>query len=57
MGELLETDFAVAEKDVPYRSLGRLLAHKQDLFVYLRQRWQDLFSRRAPCLPGSLAEE
>ena len=43
MGELLETDFAVAEKDRLYRCLDRLLAHKQELFVYLRQRWQDLF--------------
>lgn len=43
MGELLQTDFAVAEKDRLYRCLDRLLAHKQELFVYLRQRWQDLF--------------
>lgn len=43
MGELLEVDFAVAEKDRLYRCLDRLLDHKQDLFVYLRQRWHDLF--------------
>jgi transposase len=43
MAELLEVDFAVAEKDRLYRCLDRLLAHKQELFVYLRQRWQDLF--------------
>src|SRR5712692_4192978 len=43
MGELLETDFAVAEKDRLYRCLDRLRAHKQGLFIYLRQRWQDLF--------------
>lgn len=43
MAELLEVDFAVAEKDRLYRCLDRILAHKQELFVYLRQRWQDLF--------------
>ena len=44
MGELLETDFAVAEKDRLYRCLDRVLAHKQGLFAHLRQRWQDLFN-------------
>ncbi len=43
MAELLEVDFAVAEKDRLYRCLDRLLEHKPELFVYLRQRWQDLF--------------
>jgi transposase len=43
MGELLGTDFAVAEKDRLYRCLDRLLEHKQELFQHLRQRWQDLF--------------
>ncbi len=43
MAELLEADFAVAEKDRLYRCLDRILPHKQELFVYLRQRWQDLF--------------
>jgi DDE family transposase len=43
MGELLEVDFAVAEKDRLYRCLDRLLDHKQDLFVYLRRCWHDLF--------------
>lgn len=43
MGELLGEDFAVAGKDRLYRCLDRLLAHQQELFVYLRQRWQDLF--------------
>ncbi len=44
MGELLGTDFAVAEKDRLYRCLDRLLEHKQELFQHLRQRWQDLFA-------------
>lgn len=43
MADLLEVDFAVAEKDRLYRCLDRLLAYKQELFVFLRQRWQDLF--------------
>jgi transposase len=44
MGELLGTDFAVAEKDRLYRCLDRLLDHKQELFQHLRERWQDLFA-------------
>jgi len=43
MDELLGADFAVAEKDRLYRCLDRLVAHKQELFVWLRQQWADLF--------------
>ena len=43
MDELLDVDFAVAEKDRLYRCLDRVLEHKQDLFVWLRQKWADLF--------------
>jgi len=43
MDVLLGQDFAVAEKDRLYRCLDRVLKHKQDLFVHLQQRWQDLF--------------
>ncbi len=43
MDELPGVDFAVAEKDRLYRCLDRLLDHKQELFVWLRQRWADLF--------------
>jgi hypothetical protein len=43
MDALLGADFAVAEKDRLYRCLDRVLAHKADLFVWLRQRWADLF--------------
>jgi transposase len=43
MDELLGVDFAVAEKDRLYRCLDRLLGHKQALFVWLRQKWADLF--------------
>jgi transposase len=43
MDELLTADFAVAEKDRLYRCLDRVLAHKQELFVFLKQKWADLF--------------
>ncbi|HEY6349695.1 MAG TPA: hypothetical protein VI636_09820 [Candidatus Angelobacter sp.] len=43
MGELLQTDFAVAEKDRLYRCLDRILEHKSALFQHLRARWEDLF--------------
>jgi transposase len=44
MDELLETSFVVAEKDRLYRCLDRVLEHKQELFVFLKQKWADLFS-------------
>ena len=43
MDELLNTDFVVAEKDRLYRCLDRILEHKQDLFLFLRKKWADLF--------------
>jgi transposase len=43
MDELLQADFRVAEKDRLYRCLDRILEHKQELFVYLKQKWADLF--------------
>jgi transposase len=43
MGELLETDFAVAEKDRLYRCLDRIVEHKQALFTHVRERWAELF--------------
>jgi len=43
MDALLETDFAVAAKDRLYRCLDRVLPHKQELFVWLKQKWADLF--------------
>ena len=44
MDELLESSFRVAEKDRLYRCLDRVLEHKQELFVFLKQRWADLFA-------------
>jgi len=43
MDALLGTNFAVAEKDRLYRCLDRVLDHKQELFLWLRQKWADLF--------------
>jgi transposase len=43
MDELLEEDFAVAGKDRLYRCLDRVLEHKRELFVWLKQKWADLF--------------
>ncbi len=44
MDELLHVDFQAAGKDRLYRCLDRVLAHKDDLFGHLRQRWKDLFA-------------
>jgi len=43
MDALLEENFAVADKDRLYRCLDRVLEHKQELFVWLRQKWAELF--------------
>lgn len=43
MGDLLGEDFALVAKDNLYRCLDKLLAHKETLFGWLRERWQDLF--------------
>jgi len=44
MDTLRETDFAVAGKDRLYRCLDRIVEHKQDLFVHLKQKWAELFA-------------
>jgi transposase len=44
MDELLQTNFAVADKDRLYRCLDRVLAYKQELFLWLRQKWAELFA-------------
>jgi transposase len=46
MGDLLGQDFALAEKNALYRCLDRLVVHKEELFGYLRGRWQDMFEAR-----------
>jgi hypothetical protein len=46
MDELLGVDFSVAEKDRLYRCLDRVLAHKKELFLFLKDRWRNLFNAR-----------
>jgi transposase len=46
MDELLECDFAVAEKDRLYRCLDRVLDHKDALCAHLVERWKTLFDAR-----------
>src|SRR2546425_583533 len=43
MADLLCADYALAAKDTLYRGLDRLCEHKDQLFHFLQQRWQDLF--------------
>jgi transposase len=46
MGDLLGEDYALVEKNALYRSLDKVLEHKQALFSHLRERWQDLFGAK-----------
>ena len=43
MGDLLGEDFSIAAKDTLYRCHDRLSEHKEELFSFLRKRWEDLF--------------
>src|ERR687896_534492 len=43
MGDLLGEDFGLVQIDKLYRCSDKLLPHKEDLFTYLKQRWQALF--------------
>jgi transposase len=44
--ELLGWPQPVLDKDCLYRTLDRLLEHREALFQHLRDRWQDLFGAR-----------
>lgn len=46
MADLLEEDAGLAGKDTLYRCLDKLLEHKEALFGFLKQRWQDLFGAK-----------
>ena len=46
MGDLLNADFALAEKNTLYRCLDKLVAHKDELFKFLVQRWGELFGAK-----------
>lgn len=43
MGDLLEEDFSLAQKDTLYRCLDKIVEHRAALFQHLRRRWEDLF--------------
>lgn len=46
MADLLHADFAIAGKNVLYRCLDKLVAHKDELFKFLVRRWGELFEAR-----------
>lgn len=46
MADLLEADFALAEKNTLYRCLDRRVEHKDELFKFLTRRWGELFGAR-----------
>lgn len=46
MADLLESDFALAEKNTLYRCLDKLVEHKDALFKFLVRRWGELFQAR-----------
>jgi transposase len=43
MADLLDADFALAEKNTLYRCLDKLVEHKDELFKFLKRRWGELF--------------
>jgi len=46
IGDLLGEDLTIAQPDTLYRCMDLLLAHKQALFGFLKQRWENLFEAR-----------
>src|SRR6267154_5132825 len=46
LGDLLGEDFGLVAKDNLYRCLDRLLEHREELFKYLKERWQDQFGAK-----------
>jgi hypothetical protein len=46
LADLLYVDAGAVADDTLYRCLDLLLAHKEELFGHLRQRWSDLFGAR-----------
>jgi transposase len=46
VADLLDVDARYAQDDTLYRCLDLVLAHKEELFGHLRQRWSDLFGAR-----------
>jgi transposase len=46
MADLLDSDFALAEKNTLYRCLDRLVEHKDELLKFLKRRWGELFGAK-----------
>ena len=46
LADLLGVDAGAVADDTLYRCLDLLVAHKEELFAHLRQRWSDLFGAR-----------
>jgi transposase len=46
MADVLDADFALAEKNTLYRCLDKLVKHKDELFKFLCGRWGELFGVR-----------
>jgi len=46
LADLLNVDARAVQDDTLYRCHDLLLAHKEELFAHLRQRWSDLFGVR-----------
>ena len=46
MGDLLDEDYALVEKNALYRCLDKVVEHKQALFSHLTERWQGLFGAK-----------
>ncbi len=46
MADVLNADFALAEKNTLYRCLDKLVVHKDELFKFLCTRWGELFDAK-----------
>ena len=43
MADLLDSDFALVQKNTLYRCLDKLAGHKDEMFKFLKRRWCELF--------------
>ena len=46
LGDLLNEEQDLVQDDTLYRCLDKILPHKEELFLYLRKQWEDLFKIR-----------
>ena len=46
LGDLLHEDCRLAGDDTLYRCQDKLLEHKESLFLFLKERWRDLFGAK-----------